>query len=221
MNQKGFANVVLIITIIVIIAGGVGYWILVNQPASQPVEDTNTVQVDVNSDNQLPTPTSNTNTIQSNGTPTSETPVNKPGWITTTNQQLGIRFDHPADASVSSIEQRQTTDGTTINEVIVTPKGMDPTRVHFFSTNASLDQSKNVQIYEFTKIKSSEFTNATIDGRAATRRIDHYLYNDCTNELTVVEESGVVYGSHVVQCPTHSEDYDQLRRDIANSFKLP
>lgn len=147
-------------------------------------------------------------------------PISKTGWITTTNQQLGIRFEHPADASVSSEAQRQTTDGTTISELTVTPAGMDPTRVHFFSTNTSLDQAKNIQIYGFTNVKNSEFTNATIDGRAGTRRIDHYLNNDCTNELTVVEKNEVIYGFHVVQCPTHSEGYDQLRKDIASSLKL-
>jgi hypothetical protein len=133
---------------------------------------------------------------------------------------LGIRFEYPANATVSSVEQRKTTDGTIINELTVTPTGMDPTRVHFFSTNASLNQAKNIQIYGFTNVKNGEFDNATIDGRASMRRIDHYLTNDCTNELTVVEKSGVVYGFHIVQCPTHPQGYDQLRRDIANSLEL-
>src|SRR3989344_5671073 len=215
-TQKGFANIILIVALVVIVAGGVGYWALTKQSTSVPVaENTKAVQNDSASGNQIPTPAPSSNTVQP-----SETPVSKPGWTTTTNQQLGISFEHPANATVSSVEQRKTTDGTTINELTVTPAGMDPTRIHFFSTNASFDQAKNIQIYGFTNIKNSEFGNAMIDGRAGTRRIDHYLNNDCTNELTVVEKSGVVYGFHIIQCPTHPQGYDQLRRDIANSLEL-
>lgn len=141
-------------------------------------------------------------------------------WHTYLNSTYNFSFKHPADASISSVTQRQTSDGTTINELIVTPAGVDPTRVHFFTTSASLDQAKNIKIYGFAKIKNSEFTSATIDGRAGTRRIDNYLNNDCTNELTVVEKNGVVYGVHIGQCPTHWQDDDQLRKDIANSLEL-
>jgi len=157
---------------------------------------------------------------ESNETNTNETVTSKPGWTTATNQQLGIRFEYPADASISSVSQRETSDGTTINEMTVTPTGMDPTTVHFFTTSASLDQAKNIQIYGFTNVKNSEFVNTTIDGRAGTRRIDHYLNNDCTNELSITEKNGVVYGFHVVQCPTHPQGYDQLRKDIADSLEL-
>jgi hypothetical protein len=151
---------------------------------------------------------------------TTPTQPSKSDWIITTNQQLGISFEHPADASVSSVSQKQTSDGAIINELTVAPKGMDPTVVHFFTTSASLDKAKNIQIYGFTQVKNSEFTNATIDGRAGIRRIDHYLNNDCTNELIVAEKNGVVYGFHIVQCPTHPQGYDQLRKDIANSIKF-
>ena len=158
---------------------------------------------------------------QSNTTQqTTHVQPSKSGWTITTNQQLGIRFEHPVDALVSSMAQRQTSDGTTINELIVTPVGMDPIRVHFFTTSASLDQAKNIQIYGFTQVKNSEFTSATIDGHAGTRRIDHYLNNDCTNELTVAEINALVYGFHIVQCPTLPQGYDQLRKDIANSLEL-
>lgn len=218
LNQKGFANIALIIVIVVIIAGGIGYLILTNRPA--PVSDTTAFQNDLNPGNQVQTPGSNTNTTQPSKTPVNETTVSKTGWTTTTNQQLGIRFEHPVDASISSVVQRETTDGTTISELIVTPVGVDATSVHFFSTNVSLGQAKSIQIYGLTNVKSSEFTNAMIDGLAGTRRIDHYLNNDCTNELVIIKKNTVVYGSHIVQCPTHPNGYDQLRRDIASSLKL-
>ena len=91
---------------------------------------------------------------------------------------------------------------------------MDPTKVHFFTTNVPFDQAKNIQIYG-SKVKNSEFVSATIDGRAGTRRVDHYLNNDCTKELTVAEINGIVYGFHIVQCPTHPQGYDQLRKQLA------
>ncbi len=216
MSQTGFATLILIVVLVIIVAGGVGYWALTKQTTSVPVaENPTAVQNDSASGNQISIPVPSSNTVQP-----SKTPVSKPGWTTTINQPLGIRFEHPTNATVSSVEQRKTTDGTTINELTVTPTGMDPTRVHFFSTKASFDQAKNIQIYGFTNIKNSEFGNAAIDGRAGTRRIDYNLNNDCTNELTVVEKSGVVYGFHIVQCPSHPEGYDQLRRDIANSIEL-
>lgn len=142
------------------------------------------------------------------------------GWKIETNQQLGISFEKPNDASVSPIVERKTTDGSIINEVIVTPAGMDPTRVHFFSTDGSIDQAKNIQIYGFTDIKNSEFSNITFGGYPGVKRIDYNSSNNCTNELTVVNRSGTTYGYHIVQCPTHSEGYDQIRKDIVNSFKF-
>lgn len=213
MNQKGFANIVLIIVVVIIIAVGVGYWVFTNQPAPQPItKDTNQVSASA--------PSTTTTQQKVSDVPTNKTPVSKPGWITTTNQQLGMRFEHPADASISSVEERKTTDGTTINELVVTPTGVDPTRVHFFSTSASLDSAKNIKIYGFTKVKNTEFNNTMINGNAGIRRVDHYLNNDCTAELTVVEKGGAVYGFHITQCPTHPQDYDQLRRDIVNSLEL-
>ena len=219
--NRGFANIALIIALIVIV-GGAGWWYLnkssapaTSEPVQFPTEQT--TQQNTNTGAQ---PVVNTQPTQTSPQQTTPAQPNKSGWTTTTNQQLGIRFERPTDVSVSSVSQRQTSDGTTINELTVTPPGMDPTIVHFFTTTASLNQAKNIQIYGFTQVKNSEFTTATIDGRAATRRIDHYLYNDCTNELTIAEKNGVVYGFHIIQCPTHPQGYDQLRKDIANSLEL-
>jgi hypothetical protein len=145
--------------------------------------------------------------------------TSKPGWIVTTNEQLNVRFENPTDASVSTVERRQTVDSIAISTLVVTPKGMDSTVVHFFTTDVSLEQAKNIQFYQ-SDISNSEFVDATIDGLKGIRRIDHHSYNDCTNELTVAETNGIVYGSHIVQCPTHPAGYDQLRKDIANSLEI-
>lgn len=214
MNRNVWIGV---IVVAVLVAGGWWYLNQSSTPATSETTEFPTTQQNTNTGTQ---PVVNTQPTQTSPQQTTPVQPNKSGWTTTTNQQLGIRFEQPADASVSSVSQKQTSDGTTINELTVTPKGMDPTVVHFFTTSASLDKAKNIQIYGFTQVKNSEFTNATIDGSAGTRRIDHYLNNDCTNELTVAEKGGVVYGFHIVQCPTHPQGYDQLRKDIADSLEL-
>ncbi len=195
--KRGFADIVIVIILGVFIAGA-GWWYL---------------------DVFQSTPEQNTSPRQSEPSATKVSLV-KPNWTTTTNEQLGIRFALPADASVSSVNQKQTSDGTIINELIVRPSGIDPTSVHFFTTSATLDQAKNIKIYGSTSIKSSEFVNTTIDGYSAIRRIDHYLNNDCTNELTFVDKNDLIYGYHIVQCPSHPQGYDQLRKDIVNSLEI-
>lgn len=141
--------------------------------------------------------------------------------LTTPNGlQLAMHFD-PADSWVAFIGQRKTADGTLINEVVVTPPGEDPTKVHFFSTTVSLEEAKNLQIHHIRPDHSySEFVDATIDGIGGIRRIDHNSTNDCTREMTIFEKNGVVYGSQITQCPTHPAGYDQLRRNIADSLRL-
>ena len=226
-SKHVWITIIAVIFTAIIVGGGVYAWQKSNlQSTEQSLQQQITALQNQLTNLQESTPpvvTDQENTkksTESSETSANDTVTSKHGWTTTTNQLLGIRFEYPADASVSSVSQRETSDGTTINEMTVTPTGMDPTKVHFFTTSASLDQAKNIQIYGFTKVKNSEFVNTTIDGRAGTRRIDHYLNNDCTNELSIAEKNGVIYGFHVVQCLTHPQGYDQLRKDIADSFEL-
>lgn len=200
-------NKYLLIGVVAILAITGGWW-YVSQPNTPVTPDTT----------QSPPQHNSTAGSNSKGTQSSVT-ASKSGWVVTINQQISIRFENPADALVSSVEQRETIDGTTIHELIVTPKGTDPTRVHFFSTNAPFEQAKKIQIYQ-SEVSNSKFADDTIDGLKGVRRTDYNPYNDCTNELTVVEKNGVVYGSQIAQCPTHSQGYDQLRRDIAHSLKF-
>ncbi len=195
--KKGFTDIVIVIILSVVVTG-VGLWYLgVFQSTSE--QNTSPHQSEVS---------------------TTKTSLPKTNWLSVTNEQLRIRFAFPADASVSSVTQKQTSNETVINELIVRPSGIDPTSVHFFTTSATLDQAKNIQIYESISIKSSEFTNTTVGGYKAIRRIDHYLNNDCTNELVFISKNDLVYGYHIVQCPSHPQGYDQLRKDIANSLEL-
>lgn len=102
----------------------------------------------------------------------------------------------------------------------VTPAGVDPTRVYFFSMNTSLEYAKkNIQIHG-SATYAKEFGSVIIDGRTGVLRTQYNPDNDCTSELGVIEKRGVVYGFSLVQCPTHPQGYDELRRDIADSLKL-
>lgn len=113
--------------------------------------------------------------------------------ITWTNTSFGIRFDHPYNTTVSDVVERTTADGKNISEVIATPAGMDPTRVHFFSSHESFNQMKNVQILGEINIKKTEFYDTTVDGYKGLRRVDYNLNNTCTSETTIVEKDGIVY----------------------------
>ncbi|MCF7856778.1 hypothetical protein K9N08_04555 [Candidatus Gracilibacteria bacterium] len=143
-----------------------------------------------------------------------------PDWIEATYPELQISFRHPIDTTISLPEVRETNNGTMVNELIVTPAGVDATRVHFFTTNVSPEEAKNIKIYESLKLERSEFKSASIDGVSGMRRIDYLLHNDCTNELTVVQHEGKIFGINLVQCPTHPAGYDAIRREIADSVKL-
>ena len=207
-----FSNKLWAIAIGIISIGGIGYWLLTQQlPSPATTDNRKNTQSNIHSSNE--------SFISSDDISTIKLPVSKTGWNIYTDQQLGIRFMYPVDASISPMEQRQTVDGATINEIVVTPAGRDPTRIHFFSTSMSLDRGKNIQIYG-SEIRSSEFVDVTIDGYMGIRRIDHYQNNNCTNELTVVEENGTLYGFHIVQCPSHPQGHDQLRRDVTDSFEF-
>ncbi len=109
------------------------------------------------------------------------------------NTAFGIRFDHPYDTTVSEVVQRTTTDGKNIYEVVATPSGIDPTRVHFFSSAESFNQMKNVQILGEINIKKTEFYDTVVDGYVGLRRIDYNTNNTCTGETTIVEKEGTVY----------------------------
>ena len=69
MNQKGFSNIALIILIVVVIAGAVGYFALRKspmQPILPVVEQPPVIQITPPSTNQTPPPTSTGNTFSTN-----------------------------------------------------------------------------------------------------------------------------------------------------------
>src|SRR3972149_6705416 len=94
------------IVAILIIAGGWWYMNKSNTSPSIPTTDTAAQQ---NTSNET-----GSNVTQPN------TAASRPGWKITASQQLGVRFENPADASISAVEQRQTIDGTTVNTLVVT-----------------------------------------------------------------------------------------------------
>ncbi len=144
---------------------------------------------------------------------------NNSSLVNTSNIDLDISFNAPSDAVVSTAKSRKTIDGISINELIVTPLGVDATSVYFFTSYASFDEVKNIHIYS-SNIKSSSFYDTTVAGYKGVRRVDKYLNNDCIDETTVVEKAGVIYGYTMALCPTHPAGYDQIRKDIANSLSF-
>lgn len=218
MDQKRFSVIILIIIFSILVVLSLGYYLWAQNSGPQPTADNDTtVRDQTDFDNKsIPDATD----AQLDETTEGEVEDAATEWTNTTNDQLGIQFDHPVDTKISSLEQRQTEDGITIRELIVTPAGPYPTMVHFFSTDTSLEQAKNIRIYSPENIERSEFTAGSIDDHTGISRIDYYLYNECTNQLTVADKGGTVYGFHIIQCPSHPEDYDQLRRNIANSLDL-
>ena len=75
MNQKGFANIILVIVILALL-GAVGYFVFVKK--SEPIT-------------QQPTPTPT-----QTKTPVSPTPAPTANWKTYTNSQYGFEFKYPA-----------------------------------------------------------------------------------------------------------------------------
>ena len=141
-------------------------------------------------------------------------------WKEVKNKYLNISFKHPSDSTVSKVTERVTNNGVLISEIIIEPSGVDPTRVHFFSTQSGIELAKHIKIYSSANIEKSDFWNISIEGLRGIERVDYYRNNDCKNILRVVEESSVVYGSHRVECSTHSKGYDQLQRDVVNSLEI-
>lgn len=86
MNQKGFANIILVVVIVMLVSA-VGYFAFVKK--SGPIT-------------QQPTPTSTpTQTTTPTKTPVSPTPTPTPknetaSWITYTNKQIGLTFRYPS-----------------------------------------------------------------------------------------------------------------------------
>ena len=200
-----------IVVVVVLVAGG---WWYLNQSGAPATSEA--TQQNTTSGVQ---PVVNSQPSQSAQTASEPTNTSHPGWVITKNEQLGIQFERPVEWYVSPVEKR-TIDGVAISVLATYPKeDRDPTLVYFFSSEAAFEEVKNIDLLSINTDKT-EFREVTLGNLGATRRIDHFTNNDCTNELTFIVQSGVTYGSGIVQCPTHPAGYDQLRGDVANSLKL-
>ena len=90
MNQKGFANIILVV-VIVMLVGAVGYFAFVKK--SEPVAQQPT-----------PTPTQVTNTPKSSPTPTTTPADPTANWKTYTNTQHGIEFKYPNNWEIDAAD---------------------------------------------------------------------------------------------------------------------
>ncbi len=88
MNQKGFANIALIIALVVILVGAGGYFLFVKLT---PITEAPSAQI------PTPTPTP----ISNNQQPAPKTDETK-GWSIFTNKKYNYNFKHPQGSSVGS-----------------------------------------------------------------------------------------------------------------------
>ena len=95
MNQKGFSNIVLIVLIVIVLAGVVGYMALVKKSA--PTEQSNNVQ------NVQPTPPTTTNNL-----PPPPVAKETSGLKTYSDNSLGFTFQYPNDYTVTEKEAAKT-----------------------------------------------------------------------------------------------------------------
>jgi len=96
MNQKGFANIILVL-IIIAIAGVAGYFVLTKKqtPVVQPAT--------------TPTPTATHTPVIKNPAPTIPTPSNETvvGWKTYRNEKYGFSVMYPPDWSIFEMLDKQ------------------------------------------------------------------------------------------------------------------
>jgi hypothetical protein len=154
--------------------------------------------------------------IKQNKTDTTEIPT---GWTSTSHKTFGIQFSHPNDWNVSEVNERTSVNGSLVEMIRVYPEGMDPTIVYFITTQEPLTRARNIALTK-SNITESKFNEITLNGHSATQRTDFFTNNDCTQTVTVIEDDNTIYGSEIVECPTHQDRHDQIRIDIADSLEI-
>ena len=149
-NQKGFANIILVIVIVVLV-GAVGYFSFVKK--SEPIA-------------QQPTPTpTQTNTPTKNPTPT-QTPKDEiASWKTYGNDQYGFEFKYPANYVVT-----KTPGGN--NEFVTF--SVDHFQVVVYPSDLSLDAfvKDQAQSYLLSNYQKNKFS-----GQSAYEGIDNGMIN--------------------------------------------
>lgn len=162
--------------------------------------------------------------VSSNESPVTEsqkssTPSEMSRWNMSRVNELGINFSHPADWSLSIVTSREFENGARIRQMRVYPEGIDQTAVLFFVTDKPIEKVRDIELMK-SNTDESTFIETTVNGLPALQRIDNFSANECTKTVTFIEKDQQVYGSEIVECPTHSPGYDQIRIDIANSLSV-
>jgi len=140
--------------------------------------------------------------------------------VTKTITELGVEFSVNPDFNVSSVQTRKLDSGLEVQEVVVTPIGIDSTRVHFFKSSKGLDQSKQIKLNQNSSTTNSEFNPKYLGDTYVLQRTDYYSNNECKDITNFIPKGQFVYGAYYITCPTHAEGYDKIRQDIAESIVI-
>jgi len=142
-------------------------------------------------------------------------------WVTSVNDDLGIKFKHPGDWKISETIERTTANGISVTLIRVYSDEIDQTAVYFFKAQGQLSQVESSEI-EIIKSDTTKFNvfSSYLNGNQVLKRTDVFKNNECTKTVSLIDKNGFTYGSEIVACPTHPERYDQVRIHIANSLEF-
>ncbi|MBI2610225.1 hypothetical protein HYW53_03605 [Candidatus Giovannonibacteria bacterium] len=178
MNQKGFANIIVIVLVVVLV-GATGYFVLrqrpQNPPVNQPVESTSSDKTPAENIQSEPKPLVNSESIKSGGSE----PVKKPadsGWkiYSKTNQWFGYSAEYPLNWSIKEfgtgeigtsvyfLPPGETSEQKSISVVIINYKKTPPPPVWYTYTTLRKIKSGSTEILIQKREPGSEQYIATI-----------------------------------------------------------
>lgn len=153
------------------------------------------------------------------------TPPSSTGWSTYSNSNLGFSFKYPSNWVLEGPDTGFNPDSLARTEVRVFPNVTDAAKSHIFVTDpgSNLDIVRNAQLYNADNIDHSKTKSedVTINGMWGIQRTQYFKNNDCTQILRAFKgDDGRVYGTHIVQCPTHEGNLDNQMLRVINSLSI-
>lgn len=150
-NKKGFVNIALVVLILVILVGSVGYFVFVKR--SEPITEQLTLS-------PVQSMTSTKTAVSLSPASTSDKTAN---WETYTNTTLGFSIKYPTDWTVDSLRSNREKSGSDVVFDIGIPESHEGVRVDV--SNLTLDE----WVSQSDKNVIEETYRLTIDGQPAIR----------------------------------------------------